>query len=74
MKKKKKKRNLEKMLDSAKEEKKKLNKLQNASDDKSREAAESKAWKKAISMAKGEKQTDNPELIVKKIKRKSQSN
>lgn len=70
--KKKKKKNLTKMLDEAKEQKKKLAKLEKSDDAQSRELADSKKWKKAMSMAKGEKQTDNPELIVKKIKREEQ--
>lgn len=70
--KKKKKKNLTKMLDDAKEQKKKLTKLEKSDDAQSREIAESKKWKKVMSMAKGEKQTDNPDLIVKKIKREEQ--
>jgi len=70
--KKKKTKNLTKMLEEAKDQKKKLAKLEKSDDAQSREIAESKKWKKVMSMAKGEKQTDNPDLIVKKIKREEQ--
>lgn len=72
-KKKPKKKNLTKMLEDAKLQKKQLTTLQKATDSKSVDQLQSKAWKKAISMAKGEKQADNPDLIVKTIKRKEQA-
>ncbi|KAL5250692.1 hypothetical protein ACHWQZ_G016434 [Mnemiopsis leidyi] len=72
-KRKKKKKNLVKMLDEAKKNKKEVSTLQKSTDIKSAALLQDKAWAKAISMAKGEKQKDNPELIVKTIKRKEQS-
>ena len=69
---KRKKKDLTKMLDIAKKAKKETLSLQKSTDDKSVSALQDKAWKKAISMAKGEKQKDNPELIVKAIKQKEQ--
>jgi len=68
-----KKKNLVKMLNEAKKKKKEVTVLQKSSDEKSATVLQDKAWLKAISMAKGEKQKDNPELIVKTIKRKEQS-
>merc|ERR1739836_339451 len=72
-KKKKKKKNLTKMLDEAKKKKKEVTALQKSTDEKSADKLQNKAWQKAISMAKGEKQKDNPDLIVKTIKRKEQA-
>lgn len=71
-KKKSKKKDLKKLLENAKQNKKELTTLQKSTDEKSTAALQSKAWKKAISMAKGEKQKDNPDLIVKSIKRQDQ--
>ena len=73
MKKRKKKKDLSKMLAEAKEEKKKVKSLQKSTDEVDSATLNEKSWKKALSMAKGEKQKDNPELIVKTIKRKEQS-
>ena len=72
-KKRKKKKNLVKILDDAKKKKKEISVLQKSTDDKSVTMLQDKAWLKAISMAKGEKQKDNPELIAKTMKRKEQS-
>lgn len=68
-----KKKNLVKMLDEAKKKKKEVSKLQKSTDEKSVSLLQDKAWSKAIAMAKGEKQKDNPELIAKTIKRKEHS-
>lgn len=67
-----KKKDLSKMLDEAKKKKKEKIVLQKSTDEKSVNSLQEKAWKKALSMAKGEKQKDNPDLIVKSIKRKEQ--